>query len=95
MRVTPIHAAVSAGRLEAARVLLDAGADVNAAEHGGYTALHLAAGNGDEALIRLLLERGADPTARLDSGQTPAELAHEKGHGVVAALVDDTQSARN
>jgi ankyrin repeat protein len=74
MAVRPIHAACSAGRVDAARVLLDAGADVNAAEHGGYTPLHLALGNGNEELAQLLLERGADPDARLDDGRTPADL---------------------
>jgi ankyrin repeat protein len=87
MGVMPIHAACSAGRLDAARVLLDAGADVDAKEHGGYAPLHLAAGNGDADLARLLLERGADRSAELDDGRTPAQLATDSGHQAVADLV--------
>ena len=87
MAVMPIHAACAAGRLEPARALLDAGADVNAKEHGGYTPLHLAAGNGNEPLTRLLLKAGADRGARLDDGGTPAELAADSGHAELAELL--------
>jgi ankyrin repeat protein len=62
----PLHSAAAAGQREVCEVLLDAGADVNAVQHGGYTALLEARQNGNEELARLLLERGADPTARLD-----------------------------
>jgi ankyrin repeat protein len=62
----PLHSAAAAGRREVCEVLLDAGADVNAVQHGGYTALLEARQNGNEELAQLLLQHGADPTARLD-----------------------------
>ena len=51
--------------------LLNAGADVNARNFRGVTALHLAANEGNEDAYRLLLRRGADPTiSAYDSGET-------------------------
>jgi uncharacterized protein len=71
----PLHSASAAGQREVCEILLDAGADVNAVQHGGYTALLDAAQNKNTELIDFLLERGADPTARLDDGRGMAELA--------------------
>lgn len=71
----PLHSASAAGRRDVCEVLLDAGADVNAVQHGGYTALLDAAANGNAELVDFLLERGADPTARLDDGRSMADLA--------------------
>jgi ankyrin repeat protein len=47
------------GRLEAARLLLDAGADPSLATNGGFTPLITAAGYGQLEVLRLLLARGA------------------------------------
>ena len=44
----------------AVRSLIDGGADVNAPQADGATALHWAAHYGDSDLARLLLEAGAD-----------------------------------
>ena len=80
MRNTPLHAAL-AGPLpaEGVRLLVDAGADVNARQHGGYTALHSAAQNGRMEVIDLLLERGADPDAAAEDGRRPLDFARDEG----------------
>jgi ankyrin repeat protein len=49
--------------LDAARLLLDGGADVNARDAAGRTALHAAASQGYTELAMLLAERGADLSA--------------------------------
>jgi uncharacterized protein len=86
--VRPLHsAAADGGSTEVAQLLLDAGADVNAKQPGGFTPLHAAAQVGNEELVALLLERGADPAARLDDGRTPADLAREAGHRDVAERI--------
>src|SRR4051794_37959301 len=77
MRVQPLHSAAASRQLAIARALLDAGADVDARQEGGFTALHAAAHNGDVALVRLLLERGADVSLALDDGRDAAALARE------------------
>jgi ankyrin repeat protein len=85
LRNMALHAA-AAGRAQAvAKLLLDAGANVNAQQHGGWTPLHSVAQNGDVEFARLLAEAGADVNARADNQQRPLDLALTKGH---QAMVD-------
>ena len=77
------------GDATAVRTLLKGGADVNAAQGDGMTALHWAAQKGDDGLVRMLLAAGANvrATTRI-GGYTPMHLASQAGHDkVVAALV--------
>ena len=55
----PLHSAVAAGRLDNAEALLEAGADPNARQHGGYTPLMGAEQGGDFDLAELLIRHGA------------------------------------
>ena len=52
------------------------GADVNAADHEGNTALHQAAARGDVAMIDYLVSKGADVTRVNREGQTTADMAN-------------------
>ncbi len=58
---TPLMYAARQGALAAARVLADAGADLNATNRDGATATTLAIINGHYDLAGLLLDKGADP----------------------------------
>ncbi|MFI7121954.1 ankyrin repeat domain-containing protein [Amycolatopsis sp. NPDC049868] len=88
---TPLHFAVQEGKVDAARALLDAGADVQAVYAPGATPLHLAVIRWrkapDGAMIKLLLDHGADKTATETNGHTPAEITKGQ-HGFPADLTE-------
>jgi len=88
LRNQALHACIALGNsVDVARVLVEAGADVNAAAAGGYAPLHLAASNGNRDIVMLLLERGANRDAHCDQGKTAADYARERGHAEVAMLL--------
>lgn len=60
---------------EAVRVLLEAGADINAVNEASFTALHGAAYRGLNEVIQILVDHGADIDARDFRGRTPYRLA--------------------
>ena len=66
---TPLLFAVRVGDVDAARLLLTAGADANDSQPDGVSALVLAAHSGNGEVAALLLDAGADPNA-LGSGYT-------------------------
>ena len=65
----------------AAQALLEAGADVNAANEADFTALHCAAFSGLPELARMLVAAGADIDARDWRGRTPFRLAEGSKQG--------------
>ena len=77
-RVRPLHSAVAAGDLEAAEALLEAGADPDAVQQGGYTPLLAAAHSDDPKMAALLLRHGADRTLAADDGRDPAAMAGDR-----------------
>jgi len=88
MKLMPLHSAASVRNLEAARLLLEHGAPVNARQQAGWAPIHAAAQNGDRAMVELLLQHGADRKVANDDGKTPATVAREKGHVEIAALLE-------
>jgi Acyltransferase family/Ankyrin repeats (3 copies) len=68
--VAPLGWAVMLGESDSAAVLMDAGANVKAANSDGSTPLHSAALLERPKLAALLLEHGADASSRNQAGQT-------------------------
>jgi uncharacterized protein len=61
--------------LEAATLCLERGADVNAVNSQGFTAMHGAANRGFDAMIKLLAEHGAKLDVKDKQGRTPMTFA--------------------
>jgi ankyrin repeat protein len=81
--------AVRRGDVECLGRLLAGGADVDARDRYGQTALMIAAQRGESSVVRLLLEKGAalDQTAKY--GLSALMLAVIAGHaGIVRTLVE-------
>ncbi len=86
---TPLHLACFFGHVDAARVLLTAGADCNAAATNGslLRPLHSAATQGSEEICRMLLDAGADPNALQQSNFTALHAAALRGNIALAELL--------
>lgn len=85
--VYPIHSAVAANYNMIAKMLLEAGAEVNVVQMSGATPLHSAAHNGNIDLLIVLLEAGANVNALTEDGKTAADKASEKGFGEIAKIL--------
>ena len=72
------------GTLDAVRVALDAGGDVNAVDETGSTALHYVADKGFPRVVELLVEQGAGLNAANYRGQTPLAVVR-RGRGNLEA----------
>ena len=70
---SPLISATVFGKTEAARLLLDAGADINFQNSDGSTALHTAAFFCRPEIVKLLLEKNADQTIKNKYGATPLD----------------------
>jgi ankyrin repeat protein len=93
--------------IESAKLLLEAGADINRANPNGQTSLHAAARLDMKDLVRFLGERGADLLAKDRSGATPLDIAEGRvgtaarpgasgpePHPEVAAVLHELLAAR-
>jgi uncharacterized protein len=88
MQNMPLHAAVAGRNVEVVRLLVDAGAPVNARQHGGWAPLHAASQNGDTAIAEILLQAGAEVGARADNNQAAFDLALSRGHQAMVDLLE-------
>ena len=84
IHVTPLHSAAAGSHPGIVKLLLEHGADPNAAQDGGFTPLHSAAQNDDRESAEALLEAGADPALVNDEGKVPADLAGGETRDLVA-----------
>jgi ankyrin repeat protein len=101
---TPLLFAAQQGDLQTAKLLVEAGADVNHATKEDGNSLLLASANGHEDVALYLLNKGADSTIAAGDGSdiTPLHYAlrdgmrallEGKGAGLFSAVVDEEQKS--
>ncbi|XP_002126364.2 fibronectin type 3 and ankyrin repeat domains 1 protein isoform X1 [Ciona intestinalis] len=88
-----IRCAAITGNAEVAAVLLSAGANFNAVDHDGKTALMIASLNGHLKLVELLLESGADTKIRSGHGKTALEMAMSFDRRPIVKLFEEMQKS--
>ena len=85
---SPVADFATKGDRDAVRTLLQQGADVNAAQGDGMTALHWAAELGDAEMAEMLIFAGANVEAETRVGHyTPLHVACRNGHAAVAEIL--------
>jgi ankyrin repeat protein/serine/threonine protein kinase len=88
---TPLMIACYSDNVEAVRVLLHLGADVQLARADGDTALHVAVRRAAADSARMLLQAGASPHAPNRLGETSWTLAGRSGSEAVLAVLSEMQ----
>ncbi|XP_077086187.1 transient receptor potential cation channel, subfamily N, member 1 [Siphateles boraxobius] len=76
---TPLHIAARVeGGVRAAEMLLKSGADVNAEQENGETAMHVAARHGDLEMMQVLIQEGGDVTwkSKIDENSLHVAVRH-------------------
>ena len=86
MKIQALHSAVT-NNLETVKLLVEAGAPVNAKQDKGWAPLHEAVNRGDLEMTRYLLAHGADPKQQNDEGKSAIGLAAEKGNNGILKLL--------
>ena len=86
--------------MAAVKYCLELGADVNAVDTKGYTALHGVAFRGDNELIKFLANKGAKVDVKTKKGDTVADMAngpipHSIPHPDTVALLEKLGSANS
>ena len=79
--------AIRRGDTAAVQVLIEAGADVNAEDNYGQTALIVATALGHTDAVRALIEAGADVNARSKQGATALMVAQGAGQNEVVGIL--------
>lgn len=84
---TPLHLAATNPDLGPLKVLIAAGADVNARDNDGLTPLHMTAYTQSGKQAELLLQAGSDPFAKTNAGRDPTSLARKTRSDEVSGII--------
>jgi ankyrin len=95
---TALHYAALSGKIEVIRVLLRAGAKVNAESRNCVTPLHCAVGQGYADVAQLLLDAGAHMDIVMSSGiwgdVTSMQLAKMHGYNEIVSMLEKVADVR-
>lgn len=81
--------AVERRHKDIAKLLIEAGFNVNSSDKSGFTPLFEASTNGDIEMVRLLINKSAEINAKADSGDTALDSAIINNHkNVVETLIN-------
>jgi hypothetical protein len=83
-----LHYACYTCQLEAVKLLLGRGANVNAIGFNNWTAVHAAAWGGCNDVIRILIDKGAGIDPVDDRGYSPLAWAADRGNSSVKLLIE-------
>jgi ankyrin repeat protein len=83
----PLMSAAQSGEGEIVKILLEAGADPNAADDDGETALHVASFYGFAGIVEALLRKGAQADAGTELGKMPLMNAAQSGSVATVKLL--------
>ena len=83
----PLHHAAYSNRIEIVKYLLDNGAEINAVQVGGPTALGQATFRGNSDVVKYLLDKGANPDLGDEKGATPLHHAAYAGNMELVKLL--------
>ena len=95
---TALHlAAFFSGDVDCARLLVDAGTDVNALADNdtGLRPINSAAAAGSNGIVKLLLGRGADVDATQNGGYTPLHSAAANGNAELVSVLLESGADRS
>ena len=84
--LTALHLCAHHGAKDAARFLIEQGADVDCVDAAGYTPLLSAAANGHDQIVAILIERGAAHTHRVRECPRRRPLTHSQHTGTETVL---------
>ncbi|NPA58483.1 MAG: ankyrin repeat domain-containing protein [Aquificae bacterium] len=82
------------GDVERVKLALAKGADVNAQDDKGGTALHWAVFYGHGDIVRLLLMHGANPDIKDRNGITPVDVARINGRKEMLKILEEFRQKR-
>ncbi|MBI4040450.1 MAG: hypothetical protein HY390_01140 [Deltaproteobacteria bacterium] len=85
---TPLIQAIWSGRPNWVCAFLTLGANVNAQDNEGWTALMVSVFTRQRDFVKALLDAGADPTLTNHKGKTALDMAHDKNDPEIAMLIE-------
>ncbi|OBT64392.1 hypothetical protein VE03_05738 [Pseudogymnoascus sp. 23342-1-I1] len=92
---TAIVQAASDGDGSKVAKLISSGANVNARDRWGWSALSMCGYGGHVEICRLLLDHGADMDNMDVDGDTPESIATNRGHANIVIMLEEERAARD